>query len=140
LALMKPRLSPVGFAIVCGLALLFSAGCATTRSGQPPTAVIAVSIAGGGSPTKQQVASIQSILRPEIEKHGYVLAPRSRADFIVSVRFTPDPIDSEKGLVAIIGVEPTPWRDPLRGGSAQESMVSDAATATSRALMEMGGR
>jgi hypothetical protein len=90
------------------IALLFAhliASCAAPVRSQP-TALLAVRVAGGGSPTPQQTANITSALENHLSRSGLRFAERlSDADFVVIIDFIPDTIDQNRGRVKIIGVE-----------------------------------
>ena len=73
-----------------------------------PSAVLLVRVAGGGSPTTQQTATIHKALESYLARTGLRFADRlADADFVVSIDFLPDTTDHNRGRVKIIGVEPS---------------------------------
>ena len=81
------------------------ASCTTPVRSQP-TAMLAVRVVGGGSPTTQQTARIHNALESYLSRTGLRFAERlSDADFVVSVDFAPDAMDPNQGRVKITGVE-----------------------------------
>ena len=72
-----------------------------------PSVAIAIRSTSGGQPSPQQMASILQTLGPELIRHGFSLAPnRDVADFVASVRFTPDP-SGRGGHVDVTSMEPS---------------------------------
>lgn len=96
-------------ALLCLVVLSLTwSGCSSTSSSSKRLAVVAVTMAGGGVPSKAQLAEVHATLQPKLAQMGYTMAANSRnADYIVHVRFTPDPLGSAAGHVAIDSVEST---------------------------------
>ena len=101
---MKTNLPFCLVPLVLLLAHLVASCTAPVRS--QPTALLAVRILGGGSPTTQQTATIHKALESYLSRSGLRFAERlADADFVVNVDFLPDATDPNQGRVKIIGVE-----------------------------------
>lgn len=118
---MKPRVYPAGL----WLAILMVAlsGCATAA--RKPAVAILVGIPGlGRPPSPEEMASIRSVLQPEIERRGYMVAKDIyHADYVVSVSNLSDPLGGRLRL------EKVPERniDRDRSGSGDMRSLSQRA-------------
>ena len=92
-------------------------GCSSTPREIPkPSVAIVISIPGGTAPSRAEVASIYNVMKPEIERHGYVVAGNPRlADYVVYVRDPVDPLGSTGGRLTFVRVEVS---DGSNGGAA----------------------
>ncbi|MES2695757.1 MAG: hypothetical protein V4773_19945 [Verrucomicrobiota bacterium] len=89
------------------LCALFSAlvigGCATQP--KPPSLAIAI-VSPASQPSAEQLATIHRLLQPHIANKGFVPARDARsADYVMHVRFTPDPFNPPRGHLELIGIE-----------------------------------
>jgi hypothetical protein len=82
-----------------------------TRSDLPAVAIV-VRIAGGSTTlSPREFTNIHQALRAHVTEAGYTFARNSDvADFLVTVRYTPDPLDADTGHVAITGMQPNPMK------------------------------
>ena len=113
---MKLRVTPVRWWCVILLGAL--AGCSTTpRESRKPSVAIVIGLPGGAAPSREEAASIFNVMKPEIERYGYVVAknPRS-ADYVVYVRDPVDPLGSTGGRITFVRVEAI--EDFSRGAAA----------------------
>ena len=103
---MKPRATPFGLWL--GILLVALAGCSSVKREQhKPKVTILVSIPGlNRAPTPEEMASIRSVLQPEIERRGYAMADKPyQADYIVQVTNLSNPMGRRLTL------ERVPYRD-----------------------------
>jgi hypothetical protein len=74
---------------------------------------------GGRTLSPQEISVIHEALQGYITDAGYRFARNADvADFLVTVRFTPNALDPKGGHVAVTGVEPNPLK--RRGGQGVE--------------------
>ena len=107
-------------AFPCLLALVWFVGCAAPvrTVDNSPAVTLLVRLVGGGTLTPQQLTNIHQAVQGDITDAGYRFAPNTdAADFLVTVRFTPDALDPSAGHIAITGIEPNPLN--RRGSSAK---------------------
>lgn len=103
---MKLRAPLVGFWI--GILIVAFTGCSSVkREPQKQKVAILVSIPGlNRAPTPEEMASIRSVLQPEIESRGYAVADKPhQADYIVQVTNLSNPMGRRLTL------ERVPYRD-----------------------------
>jgi hypothetical protein len=88
------RIGPASVALYIGVAVGILTGCSSTRHpNRKPAVAITISASPGARPSPSEIAEIHTLLQPEIEKRGYVMAKSSRsADYFVHVRFPVDPL------------------------------------------------
>ena len=119
--------------LVLSILLAALAGCATTRTivSEPvpvaknaPAVALIVRVAGGGRTlSPQEFSTIQQAVQGYISDAGYRFARNAdAADFLVTVRFTPNDFDPKSGHVAITAIEPNPMkrRRDVEGDASRE--------------------
>jgi hypothetical protein len=89
---VKIRLLP--FALGSLILAAAFAGCSSTAAQKrKPTVAITISVQPGSRPSAEDLAELHTLLQPEIERRGYVMAKSSRTtDYFVNVRYPIDPI------------------------------------------------
>jgi hypothetical protein len=109
---MKPSMFVSIVLLALGVAL-GSAGCSTyggssaSTTRVPRSFALAVTVVGGGQPTPQQWAVVQSAFRRELAQLGYVLVDDlAQADRIIRVEFIPDIDDPSTGHATVLSVRP----------------------------------
>ena len=125
------------FLFACSAVFLacVSSSCSSSISSPARIKSVAVAIvpSDGRKLSPQQLAGVLAVLRDDAAKAGYVLAAQpNSADYVVHVKFIPNPADEASGTLSIIRVEPNLAR---HGGSntAQEQARSSAEAAHHRA-------
>ena len=124
------NLAPRVFSSWLGIFLAALAGCATTRTVVPepapvakngPAVALVVRIAGGGRTlSPEEFSTIQQAVQGYITDAGYRFARNAdAADFLVTVRFSPNEFDPKSGHVAITAIEPNPMK--RRRGSEDDA-------------------
>jgi hypothetical protein len=112
--------------VVPCLALLSLLGCASTLA--VPSVAILISIPGGAAPTQSEVASIYKIVRPEIERLGYVVAKNTlTADFAVYVSDLVDPLGASGGRLKLERLDTRSTREKLAAESDEFKRASQRA-------------
>ena len=121
----------------CGLA--FVAGCAapnrTASASSLPSVALVVRLAGGGTLSPAQLRTIHEGMQKDLAAAGYCFARNTpAADFLVTVRFTPDALNPDDGHIAVTAVEPNPMN---RRGAAYTENGSDEAKEQRRRMQEI---
>jgi hypothetical protein len=96
-----------------------------------PAVAVVVRVAGGGRTlSPREFANIHQAIGGQLDAAGYTFARNADvADFLVTVRFTPNPLSPDGGHVAITGVEPNPMKR-RRSAAANESPPTNELTKT----------
>lgn len=120
---MKPRLAPIGLWL--SILIVALAGCSSVKRPHKPAVAILVSIPGlNRAPSPEEMASIRSVLQPELERRGYVVADKPyQADYVVQVTNLSNPI----------GRQLTLQRVPYRDSAARNPDSGDIRSLSQRA-------
>lgn len=120
---MKPLGNPFGLWLSCLLITL--AGCSSVKRPHKPAVAILVSIPGlNRAPLPEEMASIRSVVQPELERRGYVVADKPyQADYFVQVTSLSNPI----------GRQLTLQRVPYRDSAARNPDTGDMRSLSQRA-------
>lgn len=121
---MKPRATPV--VLWLSVLIVALAGCSSVKRPHKPAVAILVSIPGlDRAPSPEEMASIRSVLQPELERRGYAVAEKThQADYFVQVTNLSNPIGRQLTLQRV------PYRD---------SAARNADSGDSRALSQRAG-
>jgi hypothetical protein len=131
---MHPAKS-VFLALTCCCTLVLLTGCAGTapvrKTGQAkgapdaPSVALVVRLAGGGTLSPAQLRSIHEAMQTDLKAAGYRFARNTpTADFLITIRFTPDALTPDTGHIAVMGVQANPMNRRGAGVSADVSEES----------------
>src|SRR5581483_12523343 len=78
-------------------------------------------VPGGGSPSQPQAAKVYEAITPAMARAGFQFANSiETADYVLTVTFTPNPLDPPGGHVAVNGLERgRHWRSNVKDDTSE---------------------